>query len=88
MRIDSLYSFLIDIKKKLIIYNSILLRELDEARPGLLINSYSTISKHLLNNLFNYRVSENRSLGDLLEHLEQELTISPYRGQSLVEFLG
>lgn len=76
MRIDSLNSFFIYVKKELIIYNSVLLSEFNETGPSILVYSNSAIPKHLFNNLLNNWIGENSSFGNLLEHLEQEFTIS------------
>jgi len=86
MRINSLDSLFVDIKKELIIYDPILLGELDETRPSVLVYSYSAIPQHLFDYLLDDWVGENSPFGDLLEHLEQKLTISSYCSQYFVEF--
>jgi len=80
MRINSLNPFFVDVKKKLIVNDSILLGELDETRPSILLYSDSAEPKHLFYYLSNHWVGESGRLGNLLECLEEELTIPAYSG--------
>jgi len=80
MGINSLNPFFVDVKKELIVYNSILLGELDKTRPSFLLYSDSAEPKHLFYYLSNHWVGENGRLGNFLECLEEELTVPAYSG--------